>query len=205
MFRMLIPLVAVAAAGLALVSGVNADQHAKEAKATLGSPAPAFVLKDQNGSDVSLESFKDKVVVLEWFNDKCPFVVKHYENGDMNKLAAKYMEKGVVWLAIDSSNFTTVGENKQIADEWKINRPILDDASGMVGGTYGAKTTPHMYVINKGTLVYAGAIDSNGSNNSADIAGAENFVAKALDEILEGKPVSKPETKPYGCGVKYKR
>jgi peroxiredoxin len=200
MKQVMFGMLALAGLFVALTSFSYAD---KAADVKVGTAAPAFVLSDQDGNSVSLESLADKVVVLEWFNDQCPFVVKHYKNGDMNKLAARYIEQGVVWLAVDSSNFSNVAENKKIAGEWSINRPILDDASGKVGKQYGARTTPHMFVINKGTLAYAGAIDSVKSTDAEDIAGAENFVAKALDEILAGKPVSNSETAAYGCSVKY--
>lgn len=183
-----------------------ADDKADASKATasVGQAAPVFELKDQNGQAVSLSQFSDKVVVLEWFNNECPFVVKQYKNGDMNKLASKYNDKGVVWLAVNSTQSHNVEHNKKVAGEWSVNRPILDDSEGSVGHMYGAKTTPHMYVINKGTLVYKGAIDSIQSTDSADIAKADNYVAKALDEVLAGKPVTTAETKSYGCGVKYK-
>ncbi|MEM8874068.1 MAG: thioredoxin family protein [Planctomycetota bacterium] len=172
--------------------------------ATLGEVVPEFELMDQSGQPVSINDFEGKIVVLEWFNDQCPFVKKFYVNGDMNKLADKYEEQGVVWLAIDSSNFSNVEQNAEIAKEWNIDRPILNDASGEIGKAYKAKTTPHMYVIAAdGSLAYMGAIDSKPSTDQGDIAGAENFVARALDELLAGESVSLPQTKAYGCSVKY--
>jgi peroxiredoxin len=197
---------AVLACAALFVSYGMAGGGASGAKATaaIGQSAPEFELKDQNGQPVRLSQYSDKVVVLEWFNNECPFVVKQYKNGDMNKLAAKYKEQGVVWLAVNSTSKHDVAHNKKIAGEWSIDRPVLDDSAGSVGHQYGAKTTPHMYVINKGTLVYAGAIDSIASTDSEDIAKADNYVAKALDEVLAGKPVTTAETKSYGCGVKYK-
>ena len=185
--------------------GIAGDKHDHtKAGAAIGQPAPQFELKDQNGQTVALSQYSDKVVVLEWFNNECPFVVKQYKAGDMNKLADKYKAQGVVWLAINSTSKHNVDHNKKVAGEWSINRPVLDDSAGTVGHQYGAKTTPHMYVINKGTLVYAGAIDSINSPNQEDISKADNYVAKALDEVLAGKPVTKAETKAYGCSVKYK-
>ena len=196
-----------AAVALALSAGAFAYAQSGTAampKAQIGQPAPAFTLMDQDGKPVNLDDYDGKVVVLEWFNDQCPYVKKHYTNGDMNKLADKYEDKGVVWLAVDSSNFSSVQENKQIAQEWSMDRPLLDDSAGNVGKMYAAKTTPHMYVIDTdGTLVYAGAIDSMKSTDPADIAGADNHVAQALDELMNGESVSTPETKPYGCSVKY--
>ena len=176
----------------------------KSAAVAIGSPAPEFALQDQDGKDVKLSDYEGKVVVLEWFNDGCPYVVKHYKNGDMNKLAQKYSEKGVIWLAINSTSSHNAEHNKKIAGEWNIDRPILSDASGEVGRLYGAKTTPHMYVINKDrSLVYMGAIDDDRSNDAAKVPGAKNYVAAALDAVLDGKAVETSETKPYGCSVKY--
>ena len=193
--------------GLYLTAPAEATAEAKDqqaAKAEIGAAAPDFELMDQSGEPVRLSDFAGQVVVLEWFNDQCPFVKKWYVNGDMNELAAEYAEEGVVWLAIDSSNFTDVEQNAEIAGEWGIDRPLLSNPDGDVGQMYGAKTTPHMYVIDaEGTLVYAGAIDSNSSANPDDIEDADNYVAAALDEVLAGESVSTPETKAYGCSVKY--
>ncbi|MEL7238409.1 MAG: redoxin domain-containing protein [Planctomycetota bacterium] len=198
-------------AGLAAVCGLAVGFAAttlsagdNKAKAKVGEAAPTFTLMNQEGEPVSLSDFEGKIVVLEQFNDQCPFVVKHYREGHMNALASQYAEQDVVWLAIDSSNFSNVEQNAEIAAEWNIERPILDDSAGDVGKMYGAKTTPHMFIINgEGTLVYAGAIDSVSSTDTADIEGATNYVAQALDELLAGDSVSTPETKPYGCSVKY--
>lgn len=202
-YRLMIPAAAIAAtvvvAGMAFA---RSDESPKTA--ALGKAAPDFTLTDQNGKSVRLADFNDKVVVLEWFNNECPFVVKQYKNGDMNKLASKYQADGVVWLAVNSTKSHNVEHNKKVAGEWSVERPILDDSAGTVGHAYEAKTTPHMYIINKGTLVYRGAIDSINSPEPADVAKADNYVAKALDEVLAGKPVSTPETKSYGCSVKYK-
>ena len=187
-----------------LSPSATAAEQKPAATAKVGQAAPDFKLMDQDGKPVSLADYKGKVVVLEQFNDQCPYVQKWYKNGDMNKLAAKYKEKGVVWLAVDSSNFTTVAENKQIAAEWKMDRPVLDDHAGTVGKAYGMKTTPDMRVIDKdGTLVYMGGIDSIASTETSDVAKATNYVAKALDEVLAGETVTTPEAKSYGCSVKY--
>lgn len=175
------------------------------AEAKIGEAAPSFSLQDQDGKTVSLDSFKGKVVVLEWFNNECPFVQKHYKTGAMNALAAKYAEKDVVWLGVNSSHFTSNDKNKAIAAEWSIKHPILNDADGKTGKAYDAKTTPDMFIINKdGKLVYKGAIDSIKDEDTESLAKATNFVAKALDEVLADTAVSQPETKPYGCSVKYK-
>jgi peroxiredoxin len=192
-----------AIAGASYFAATTTADEAAAAKAAVGSQAPDFQLKDQDGKIVSLSEFKDKVVVLEWFNDGCPFVVKQYSAGDMNKTAEKYRAQNVVWLAVNSTSGTDNGHNKQIAGKWSIERPVLNDADGKVGQAYGAKTTPHMFIVNKGTIAYNGAIDSTASPEQSDIAKSENYVAKALDEVLAGKSVSTPQTKPYGCSVKY--
>lgn len=203
MKRSFASIVAGLAVSALLASTVVANLAAKPA-AAIGSPAPTWTLQDQDGKSHNLADFAGKIVVLEWFNNECPFVVKHYKEGHMNALAKKYGEKGVVWLAVNTTSGKTNADNKNIAGEWKIDRPILNDASGTVGTAYGARTTPHMYIVNKdGTLVYAGAIDSDTSADTSAVSGATNFVAAALDELLGGKPVSKSETKPYGCSVKY--
>jgi peroxiredoxin len=164
--------------------------------------APDFSLQDQNGKKVSLADFADKVVVLEWFNPECPFVVRHHEKQKtMTKLAEKYAPQGVVWLAIDSSKTHNVEINKKNAEAWKIGYPVLDDSKGEVGKAYSAKTTPHMFVINKGQIVYQGAIDDDPQGSKGDQA--VNYVAKALDETLAGQTVTTAKTKPYGCSVKY--
>lgn len=172
------------------------------AAASIGGAAPQFSLEDQNGKVVNLSDLKDKIVVLEWFNEECPYCAKQYKDGSMQAHGAKYAEKGVVWLAINSTKGKTNADNKQIAGDWKIPFPILNDSTGKVGHAYGAKTTPHMFIINKGQIAYMGAIDNDAKG---DKKGSEkvNYVSKALDEILAGQSVSEPETKAYGCSVKY--
>jgi len=176
----------------------------------VGADAPAFTLKDTSGKTHNLSDFKGKFVVLEWFNEGCPFVKKHYTSGNMQKLQKEYTGKDVVWLSINSSapgeqgHVTPETAPKTIAD-WKMDlTKILLDHDGKVGKMYGAKTTPHMFVINKeGKLVYQGAIDSKATANTADIDGAENYVKVALDNSMAGKPLPNASTKPYGCSVKY--
>ena len=188
-----------------LAASVSFAQEAK-----VGGDAPAFTLKDTTGKAHSLADFKGKFVILEWFNEGCPFVKKHYGSGNMQKLQKEYAGKDVVWLSINSSapgkegHVTPESATKTIAD-WKMDSTkILLDHDGKVGKLYGAKTTPHMFVINKeGKLVYQGAIDSKATANAADIDGAENYVKVALDNSIEGKPVPNASTKPYGCSVKY--
>jgi peroxiredoxin len=178
---------------------------------TVGSTAPDFSLTDSKGKAQSVSQYKGKYVVLEWFNPECPFVKKHYGSGNMQKLQEEFTGKGVVWLSIDSSapglegNLTADQANAKIA-EWKTKQTaLLLDPDGKAGRTYGAKNTPHMFVINpEGKIIYEGAIDSKATPNPADIAGSTNYVKVALDESLGGKPVSNANTKPYGCSVKYK-
>ncbi len=165
--------------------------------------APAFTLTSFNGKSVSLSDYKNKIVVLEWFNFGCPFSKYHYETKNtMIELANKYKDKNVVWLAINSTSNTTSEANKFFVRRYKLPYPILDDTSGNVGRAYGARTTPHMYIIDSnGMIVYQGAIDNAPSGKSQD--GYINYVDKALAELIEGKEVSMTYVRPYGCSVKY--
>jgi peroxiredoxin len=203
MRKLMIAMCASALLVLCVVTFTTAGEKSGKAAAQLGAPAPQFALQDQNGKTVNLSDYSGKVVVLEWFNDGCPFVQAHYKGeSDMNASASKLADKGIVWLAINSTKDANVEHNKQIAAEWKIDRPILDDSSGNVGHLYGAKTTPHMYVIDKdGKLAYMGAIDNNPNGDKKD--NKINYVEKAVNEILAGSSVSEPQTKSYGCSVKY--
>ena len=173
-----------------------------EAKVEIGTPAPAFTLQNYDGTTVSLSDYKGKIVVLEWFNYECPFVRYHYEKADtMTSLADKYKDKNVVWLAINSTAHLTTEKNKQFAEEHNIKAPILDDRTGKTGRAYGAKTTPHMFIIDtNGKIAYAGAIDNSPLGRTKDVV---NYVDKALSELTTGKTVSTPITQPYGCSVKY--
>ncbi len=188
------------------VSPTNVNKKAVE----VGQKAPDFTLKDTDGKDVSLSSFAGKNVVLEWTNDKCPYVVKHYDTKNMQGLQEKYTGQGTIWLTINSSadgkqGYVSAADAKQIISEKGGKATAyLFDTDGTVGRLYDAKTTPHMYVIDgEGTLVYAGAIDSDDSFKPEAVDGATNYVAAALDAIAAGKPVAVATTKPYGCGVTY--
>ncbi|MCS7054332.1 MAG: thioredoxin family protein [Ignavibacterium sp.] len=179
-------------------------------QASIDSKAPDFKLKDSYGKEYSLNEFKGKTVVLEWINYDCPFVKKHYDSKNMQQLQEKYTQKGVVWLAICSSakgkqgHFTNDEINKRSKEHGAKFTAYLIDEDGTVGKMYGAKTTPHMFIINSdGKLVYAGAIDDIKSTDKEDVKKANNYVSKALDEILSGKEVSTKTTTPYGCSVKY--
>ena len=169
--------------------------------ASVGDSAPDFTLPDLKGAQVTLSKIEG-VRVLEWVNPDCPFVQRHYTAGTMKKLAADYGAKGVTWLTINSTNYMTAEANQKFAQAHGLTQTILLDPSGAVGHLYGAATTPHMFVIDaSGKVVYAGAIDSDPRGTGG--AGVTNYVAAALDELLAGKPVSTPETTPYGCSVKY--
>jgi peroxiredoxin len=180
------------------------------ANATIGQSAPAFTAMDTSGKPVSLADFKGKHVVLEWVNPGCPYVQKHYDSQNMQGTQAEATAKGVVWLAVNSTA-ADHGDYKAPAAlaQWMQGQKAkatstLMDADGKLGRAYGARSTPHMYIVNPaGTLVYAGAIDSKPTSNPADIASATNHVKVALNESLAGKPISVPSTRAYGCSVKY--
>jgi peroxiredoxin len=198
---------AVCAAFLGLASG-----HQAQAAVKTGQQAPDFTLSDGAGKTYSLSSNLGKYVVLEWFNEGCPFVQKHYESGNMQKLQAAYKDKGVVWYSILSSaegkEGHAVGADavKQYEKNKLQSAALLLDPEGKVGRSYGAKVTPHLFVIDpKGKIIYQGGIDDKASTDAEDIAKSRNHVQMALDEALAGKPVSVADTKPYGCGVKYKK
>lgn len=176
-----------------------------------GKTAPAFQLTDVAGKKRSLSEHKGQWVVLEWVNHGCPFVRKHYDGGNMQALQKEFTSRGVRWLSICSS-----AEGKQghmSPAEWRETikakggaaTAVLLDPSGEVGRLYGAKTTPHMFIIDpQGVLVYQGAIDDTPSVDPADIAKSRNYVREALNQGLSGKAIETSETKPYGCSVKYK-
>jgi peroxiredoxin len=183
---------------------------AASAQAKVGDPAPAFSLVDTNGREHALGDFKGKIVVLEWFNHDCPFVKKHYDSGNMPGLQSRYTGKDVVWLSINSSapgkqgNYPPEKANELSSEKKSAATYVLLDPEGTVGRLYGAKTTPHMYVIDgAGVLRYEGAIDSVSSTDKDDIAGATNYVAAAVDALKGGKPVDPSVTQAYGCAVKY--
>jgi peroxiredoxin len=176
-----------------------------------GKTAPAFKLKDIDGKERSLAEFRGSPVVLEWVNHGCPFVKKHYDAGNMQALQKEITGKGVVWLSVCSSaegkqgNMTPVEWKGTIKERGAASTATLLDPDGAVGKMYGAKTTPHMFLIDhKGVLVYQGAIDDKPSTDPADVKGAKNYVRQAVEETLAGKPVSEKTTVPYGCSVKYK-
>lgn len=193
----------LAAAAIAIAAPLVAQQ-------TIGQPAGDFKLTDMNGKTVQLSQFKGKTVVLEWHNEGCPFVQKHYNSGNMQKTQAAATGQGAVWLTVNSGaagkqGHMTLAQTRAFmkSSGSKASNYLLD-GKGIVGKGYAAVTTPHMYVIDPtGTLVYQGGIDDKPTSDVADIAGARNHVLAALGEVRAGKPVSVAETRPYGCSVKY--
>lgn len=196
----------VMAAGVLMMAFVMPVHAAVE----IGKPAPAIEATDINGNAVNLADHKGEIVVLEWTNAECPFVVKHYDSGNMQKLQKAATEKGVKWITINSSaegkqgNISAEDAKTLIEEVGAAQTAYVQDPSGTIGQAYGAKTTPHMYVIDKdGNVAYAGAIDSNSSPRASTIEGAENYVMAAVDSLMAGEPVKTAETAPYGCAVKY--
>lgn len=176
----------------------------------VGQPAPSFEVKSANGKMINLKELRGKIVVLEWLNHGCPFIKKHYNSGNMQNLQKKYTNKDVIWLSVISSAKGKQGYSD--ADKAKEDRKkhgsfathILLDTDGKVGTKFGALTTPHMFILDKeGQIAYQGAIDSVASANADDIANATNYVADALDALLQQNPIVKAKTRPYGCSVKY--
>ena len=182
-----------------------------QAAPSVGQAAPDFTLNDAAGKPVKLSDFRGKYVVLEWTNPGCPYVRKHYDSGNMPATQKEAVGKGVVWLAINSTeraSYEYMEPAKVVA--WQQARKaqptaLLVDEDGVAGKAYGARTTPHMYIVDpQGKLVYAGGIDSIPSSDPDDIRKAVNYVRQGLNEALAGKPISQAVTRPYGCSVKYK-
>jgi hypothetical protein len=204
-----------AVAIVGLVSGVAhlmRPAHGADGAARPGARAPAFSSKDIAGRNVTLADYRGKTVILEWTNDGCPFVGKHYNSGNMQALQRRFTDAGDIWLTIASSapgEEGFVGPDEARADiaRWKAAPSnFLLDPDGVVGHLYDARATPHMVVIDPtGILVYMGAIDDKPSVNLADVKTAKNFVVAALEELAAGKPVTISATRAYGCSVKYKR
>jgi hypothetical protein len=184
---------------------------AAQAAPAVGQPAPEFTLKDAGGQAVKLSDFRGKYVVLEWTNPGCPFVRKHYDSGNMAATQQDAVGRGAAWLSINStarSNWDYLEPARLVA--WQNERKLqptatLMDEDGVAGRAYGARTTPHMYIVDpQGRLVYAGGIDSIPSADRADIAKAVNYVRQGIAEATAGKPISAATTRPYGCSIKYK-
>jgi peroxiredoxin len=196
--------IAIAVAALAWVLVAHA--------ASVGQSAPTFSGKDSQGKTVSLDQYRGKYVVLEWTNRTCPFTKKHYDSGNMQALQQQWTGKGVVWLTVLSSSpshvsdgyMTAPEENAYIEKVGAHPTAAILDPSGAIGREYGAKTTPHMFVIDpQGKLIYAWAIDDKATTDTDDVKTARNYVSAALTEAMAGQPVEVASTRPYGCSVKY--
>ncbi|MCC6599017.1 MAG: redoxin domain-containing protein [Alphaproteobacteria bacterium] len=181
-----------------------------KAAVEIGKPVPNFEAVDIKGDTFRLDDQKGKIIVLEWSNHECPFVGKHYNSGNMQKTQKAALDAGAEWVTIVSSapghqgHLSPEESAKVLEENGSTPSAKIMDESGAIGRLFGARTTPHMFVIDeKGVLAYAGAIDSNSSPNPATIEGAENYVLAALEEVKAGKPVTRAQTEPYGCAVKY--
>src|SRR5690606_5666107 len=179
-------------------------------RAVVGNPAPAFSLPSVDGKDVHLSDYAGKVVVLEWFNPECPFVRASHTKGSLKDAAERLTKQGIVYLAINSAAPGKQGHGAEInragAEKFNMSHPVLLDESGTVGKTYGATNTPHIYVIDaNGTLVHRGAIDNSpdGEGESPEGGKLVSYLDEAVAAVLAGQPVKTPETKAYGCSVKY--
>ena len=197
---------AAVALGATFLMGANAA-----AAPAVGQKAPDFIAVDTRGQQHKLSDFAGKFVVLEWTNPGCPFVRKHYGSGNMPATQKSATSKGVVWLSINSTERAASDYLKPAAlDGWMKEHgaapsAVLMDEDGVIGQAYGARTTPHIFIVDpKGVLVYAGAIDSIASSRPDDVKTATNYVNQALGEAFGGKPISAATTRAYGCSVKYK-
>ncbi|MFN3360629.1 MAG: thioredoxin family protein [Pseudanabaenaceae cyanobacterium] len=207
---------AVGSASLVAITGLSwlfrTDNVVAAMDVKVGAPAPAFTVTDSNGKKHSLADFKGKTVVLEWTNHECPFVKKHYETDNMQKLQRSATAQGVVWLSVISSapgqqGFVDAAKANELTKSRNASpTAVILDPDGTFGRLYGARTTPHMFIIAPdGKLAYMGAIDDKPSTNKNDVPGARNYVNEALEAIRAGKPVPVATTPPYGCSVKYGR
>jgi hypothetical protein len=181
------------------------------AAARVGDTAPEFTATASNGKTVRLADYRGKYVVLEWHNNGCPYVGKHYNSGNMQRLQKHWTGQGVIWFTILSSApgkqgyVTASEENDYLAKEQAAPTAALLDPSGDIGHLYDAKTSPQMVVINpQGVVIYSGAIDDKPTTDLQDVQGATNYVSLALEESMAGTPVKIPATRPYGCSVKYR-
>jgi peroxiredoxin len=191
------------AAALALAPAARAAPQ-------INTPAPAFSAQDETGRTRALADFRGKTVVLEWTSDACPYSHKHYDSGNMQRLQAKARKEGVVWLTVITDAPGTTGYmNPEQVGAWRKRvhshaTAILLDSDARVAKAYEAKTTPHMFIVDKtGKLVYMGGIDDRPYTDPASLKGAKNYVALALAELKAGRPIAEPVTRPYGCSVKY--
>lgn len=188
----------------------HASVHASAIK--VGEPAPDFTGTDDTGKTHALAGLKGKFVVLEWHNQGCPYVGKHYNSGNMQKLQREWTAKGVAWFTVVSSapgqqgHVTPEQSREYVAAKKAAPTAVLLDPTGEIGRKYDAKTSPHMIVIDpNGVVIYNGAIDDKPTTDVADVDGATNFVSAALSDAMANRPVGTPSNQPYGCNVKYAR
>lgn len=195
---------------LILAAALALGATAAAAEPQIGQPAPAFRAKDFHGRTVSLAQFKGRTVVLEWTNNGCPYTAKHYDSGNMQALQKDAVAEGVEWLTVSSAapglqGYMTPAQ----ARAWKArvgahSSDVILDASGKLGHAYEAKTTPHIFIVDKaGRLAYMGGVDDRPYQAPESLQGAKNYVRAALDDLKAGRPVAEPVTRPYGCSVKY--
>ena len=209
----IVPLLALAVvATTALTASVGNSEAAPALdNPTVGKPAPQFTVRDTKGKTHSLEGYRGKWVVLEWFNHDCPYTKKHYVTRNMQALQSEYTDKGVVWASIVSSApgkqgyLSSAADADQAMTDKKASPSfVVRDTAGTLGRLYGARTTPHLYVIDpQGVLRYAGAIDDKPSPSPSEVPSAHNYLKAALDAGLAGKPIAVGMSQPYGCDVKY--
>ena len=180
------------------------------AAAQVGQPAPKFDTEDVFGAPVKFSAFKDHIVVLEWNNPGCPFVHKHYDSDNMQKLQFEATQKDVIWLTLNSSakgkeGNLDISQARDYINNYRLSSShYILDPEGKIGKLYGAKTTPHMFVIDKkGNIAYMGAIDDKADPDPASIKSAKNYVREAINSLLAKKPIAVPSTQSYGCSVKY--
>jgi peroxiredoxin len=193
------------AAALAIAVAVS-PAHASR----VNEAAPGFSVADSKGLTQTLDQHRGKWVVLEWHNQGCPYVRKHYEGGNMQRLQAEWTKKGVVWLTVISSapgqqgHVSGADADAYVAKMKASPTAVLLDEAGAVGRAFEAKTTPHMFVIDpRGTLVYNGALDDTPTATPGDFATAKNYVAAALTDGMAGRTITAQTSRPYGCGIKY--
>lgn len=196
---------------IALAALLALPALASAAYPPVGSPAPDFSLTNEKGKTVHLKDYRGHLVVLEWTNPECPFVHKHYDSGNMQNLQRKYTADGVVWLTINSAApgsdacIATPKDARVFKAERKADMTaLLLDPHAKVARAYGAKNTPTLFVLDQaGRVAYEGAIDDRPTPDAADVKGARNYVAEALDELRAGRPVAVPHTRAYGCHIEY--
>lgn len=196
---------ALLASALLVVAALSASAAADTPAATaaIGQPAPAFSLPDETGTTHTLEQYRGRIVVLEWTNPECPFVVRHYNERTMHNLINDFVGDQVVWLSIDSSHHRNAEMAAADKARFEMTPPVLLDTDGTVGRAYGARTTPHMYVIDaEGVLRYMGAIDDDARGRQS-AEERTHYVRNALTAMRAGNQPDPSSTTPYGCSVKY--